>query len=107
MRWHRLLFLCGLLWTSSADLQGYSPYFQSGDQLYDHCSTGPDAYCMGYVAGETDTLTTYRFACLPPNATVREAVDIVMNFLRAHPETRHYSAASDVAVALKDAIPCK
>jgi hypothetical protein len=39
-------------------------------------------------------------------ATARQLADIAVNYLRDHPEQRHYVASADVALALASAFPC-
>jgi hypothetical protein len=46
-------------------------------------------------------------ACLPVNSSLEQSRDVVVRFLRAHPELRHLVAVSLVARALAEAFPCK
>ena len=48
-------------------------------------------------------------ACPPQGRgiTVGQLVEVVVNYLRDHPEARHYAANSVAGVALKQAFPCK
>ena len=66
--------------------------------------------CGGYVLGAGDAFdeTTQPF-CVPegPNPdSVLKMVEIVKLYLQDHPETRHLSASSLVAAALKEKFPC-
>jgi hypothetical protein len=67
--------------------------FYSGNALYNECVGGSaqQLICQAYVAGAVDMM-------LSP---------IVLNFLIAHPETRHYTAASEVVIAISAAFPCQ
>jgi hypothetical protein len=47
-----------------------------------------------------------RFPCFPANATAGQAVDLVRNYLRNHPEDRHYNAAQLGHFAMIQAWPC-
>jgi hypothetical protein len=70
--------------------------------------TSPDlADCLGFLTGVADTLTALKVVCMTPSVTVEQLKDIVMNFLSAHPESRHFSGAVQAAAALKQAFPCK
>jgi hypothetical protein len=44
--------------------------------------------------------------CLPANVTVGQMQDVVENYLREHPENRHFTAASLIADALQRKFPC-
>jgi hypothetical protein len=66
--------------------------------------------CVGYVLGAGDAFheTTKPF-CVPegPNPdSVLKMMEIVKLYLHDHPETRHLSASSLVAAALKEKFPC-
>ena len=67
----------------------------------------------GFVLGVADTLrgfgdsrTGLQF-CLPSEATRGQVIDLVLAYLRDHPELRHYTAWSLTAAALSLAFPCK
>ena len=69
--------------------------------------------CVSYIAGVSDAggepqndVLGYRF-CNPLSVTTGQEVDIVVKWLRANPEQRHYVAAGLVAKALSKAFPCK
>ena len=62
-----------------------------------------------YVMGVSDALIAVKpnLFCVPPGITVDQERAVVVKYLRDHPETWHYSASSEVGVALKKAFPCK
>jgi hypothetical protein len=94
-----------LLWPLSGLSQDSSGFF-SGNDLYDKC-TAQSVACPAYVAGMVDALVHDGTVCLPQtNVTARQLVDVVMAYLRAHPESRSYSAASIGDVAFTQAFPC-
>jgi len=88
-----------------------------GNILFEHCkdfeSSKSDWFsgaCAGYVLGARDTFdeTTKPF-CVPegPYGDIAgQSVETVKLYLRDHPETRHLSASSLVAAALKEKFPC-
>jgi hypothetical protein len=86
-------------------------YFLSGNQLYDLCNSDEGSpqvgHCLAYVQGIVDAFELTKFACVPDNITVGQAVDVVMKYLRSHPESRHYVSASEARLALRQAFPCK
>jgi hypothetical protein len=45
--------------------------------------------------------------CAPPEAQYSQHHEIVINYLSAHPETRHESARTQIQLALQEAFPCK
>jgi len=44
--------------------------------------------------------------CIPKNIIAKQLVDIVTQYLKEHPADRHYTAASEVYVAITNAFPC-
>jgi hypothetical protein len=60
---------------------------------------------MGYIQAISDAFDDVMF-CLPGNATVGQSSDVVMRYLEAHPEKRHYTADSLAGAALSEAFPC-
>ena len=53
--------------------------------------------------GLTDFMLGY---CSPPEAELRQHLDIVVNFLVTHPERRHESARGLALDAFREAFPC-
>jgi Ssp1 endopeptidase immunity protein Rap1a len=108
MRLRALVVAAGLLWPACTFSQAQAG-FQTGNDLYEKCISPPktieSAYCIGYVSGVADTLTNG--TCIPQTATVGQASDIVVKYLREHPEYRHVPASILAAWALLDAFPCK
>jgi hypothetical protein len=85
--------------------------FYDGNQLFSFCSPTPGDFCRAYITGAVDALLRPRPEgidfCLTDKVIVNQLVDVVMNYLRAHPEKRHYAAASVVNSAMTEAFPCK
>jgi hypothetical protein len=54
-----------------------------------------------------DAFNWDKFVCGPDQASENQVRDVVVNYLRDHPEVRHYSAASIAREALGEAFPCK
>jgi hypothetical protein len=89
----------------------------TGDELLANCSANSEvsalkqARCFGYVTGVADVLgegtIIYGFkACFTTGTTKGRLKDIVLRYLTRHPETRHFSAAGEVAASLSEAFPC-
>jgi hypothetical protein len=108
-----LVLTACFLWTASAFSQDAPEYpiFKTGDDLFQDCSAPPGApelaICSGYVLGVSDALEMLKVACPPLNATPRQVVDVVTNYLNDHPKTRRYAAAGEATLALRQAFPCK
>ena len=107
MRLMMLLVTAGLLWPVSA----FSGGFYSGNDLYAKC-TAPEGsldrvYCIGIMAGLADAFETDGTTCLPKNASVGQVMDVVVNYLRDHPDGRHFAMAREAELALNSAFPCK
>src|SRR5215831_3772857 len=105
MRLRALVVAVGLLWPVSASSQQpiTTTGFASGVRLYDTCVAQEilkRQYCLAYVAGMTDAFTWDGFVCTPLDVTEDQVHVVVVNYLRAYPENRHYSAASIVREAL-------
>jgi hypothetical protein len=90
--------------------------FNSGNALFESCSKQSQAYCGGYIIGVFDAavpvLNTgadvdgFKF-CAPIEVTQGQITDIVVNYLRANPQFRHFNAASLTLSALSKAYPCR
>ena len=88
--------------------------FKNGNRLYEDCTgdvrtMGP-GICMGYIAGMADDILfdeSREQICLRAGITVKQVVDVVTNWLAAHPEDRDMPASSLVRFALRKAFPCK
>ena len=90
-----------------------SAAFIDGNHLRDMCAD-PGTYAV-FVAGVVDTMRAVQEAggslfgrrvCLPKSVILSQAKDVVVRFLREHPEWMQYSAAKLVAVALDGAFLC-
>lgn len=46
------------------------------------------------------------YYCVPSRVTNQQVIDVVLKYLEAHPETRHFEAGSIVASAIHEAFPC-
>jgi len=105
MRLRVLAVTVGLLLPVSVLSQESGSLFSAND-LYSMCK-GQSVACAGYVAGMADAFVRDGTLCLPPtNVTTRQLADVVMAYLRAHPEARGYSAASVGHVAFTQMFPC-
>jgi Rap1a immunity proteins len=109
MKSRHVLIISSIFWSSFASAQAANA-FLTGNCIFQKCdnaaNSSESSFCAGYVAGITDALQRSRTVCLPKHVTVRQARDIIIKYLRNHPEERHYSAASEIALALKQAFPC-
>ena len=93
--------------------------FVSGSDLLQSCTPAPVdpvyrlkvAECRGYVVGISDTFdcTTNALGFKWNSSTgssQRDLVDVVVVWLKAHPNHLHYQANGLVAAALSEAYPC-
>jgi Rap1a immunity proteins len=82
-----------------------------GNDLFKFCSANPDLTCLAYTVAIADALSApnvingYR-ACIPLSVTNGQVRDVVLLYMKQHPEKRHYGAAGLVAGALAEAFPC-
>lgn len=105
----------------------------TGNDLLEACEAAPNsmpsAFCLGYVVGLTEgmmwgagslmlmggksaaeadtTARTLLDYCPPPEANVRQFVDVIVGHLRANPAERHNSARVQAHTALSSAFPCQ
>jgi hypothetical protein len=85
--------------------------FESGNKLLEHCTQSVD-FCSGYIAGIADAIRAQEVsalwsACIPAPVFTNQTKDIVIRYLKRHPETRHGSGANLASAALAEAFPCK
>ena len=57
--------------------------------------------CISFIIGAVDALTETHEVCLPKDVVGKQVVDIVINYLLSHPETRANAAATEIDAALK------
>lgn len=66
--------------------------------------------CLGYVQGiiarDEVAPSPGRRICLPRRVTYGQALDTVMAYMRASPQTRHYDSFILIITALHAAFPC-
>jgi hypothetical protein len=104
----RALFLFPLVFAHSVSAQA-TIYFQTGNELFALCNDRDPqqkAFCMGTASGYSDMLQAMRETCADKNVSQGQVSDIVVKFLRIHPELRNLGAASLARAALKEAFPC-
>lgn len=71
------------------------------------------AFCIGYVRGAVEQMMTQHEvqpgSCPPVPLSVsgKQAVLIVLKWLREHPEHHHWEARGEVFSAMATAFPCK
>jgi len=107
-----LAIAAGLLWPASTFAQddgSSSRSYLTGNKLYEECNSTDYSLCLGYVMGVSDALnaTKPNFFCAPLSVKATQELAVVVKYLRDHPETWHYSAWTDIGVALALAFPCK
>jgi hypothetical protein len=96
----------GLLWITSAFAA-----FDSGNSLFDSCNNASDAskqsHCLAYIAGVSDVLDGMHITCTGGHVSLDEVKDVVVKYLREHPEQRNSDADDSTSIALTLAFPCK
>ena len=106
------LVIASFLWPSSAFSQErVSQSFKTGNELYQECTAAfgspPNILCLGYVMAASDALESQRLICRPKEVTASQAEDVIVNYLRDHPEQSHLTAYSLAKLALMSVFPCK
>lgn len=113
---HRLLAVGAVIAAIMAVSTETRADFVSGNKLYETCTSSEVSsllICDGYTEAIFDA------AGQPPNGvlgwehcgrggvTLRQVEDIVVRFLRTHPEKRDFGAAGLVGQAVAEAFPCQ
>jgi hypothetical protein len=132
MRLRVLVVAAGLLWPVSVfsetaiDLGAKGldlnvTQFVDGNDLFrlcsDHGHAGAQGECLGYVVGLADAFRVanaikangfaWPSTCPPKDLAPDQARDIMVQWLTAHPATRHNAATHEALAALLAAFPCK
>ena len=80
---------------------------------YYEADSGPYSagLCIGYIIGVADTLGMNNYsaatACYASSVVTGQIRDVVISYLKSHPESRHYAADGVVALAISEAFPCQ
>ena len=79
----------------------------NGNQMWEMCQSRAVGFCNGYVIGTLDALVTQGLTtCTPDGLTAEQLRDLVVRWLRDHPEKRHLSGTWIVANTLRENFPC-
>lgn len=124
---NRALMVGALLALAWINVPSANAAFYDGNDLYKICepTAARTSSCAVYIMGAADIVMQMRHtlsgdgnsmilpstgkSCpfeIPIGATGSQLADVVTNYLRDHPETRHYEASALVWRALHDAFPC-
>ena len=84
-------------------------YYSAGE-LHQYCESDSTAdyqggVCDGYITAIADTMSDAKCR-FHSGIRIGHVVDVVVKYLREHPETWRDSAASAVEAALRKAFPC-
>lgn len=89
-----------------------NPIFITGDQLEAMCNAPDIGSCVRYVEGAADLYAVFHNsvqigeACVPQSTNSLQAKDVVVAFIKNHPEVRRLTGAAVVVGALNEAFPC-
>ena len=100
-----------LIRPANAQQPDLSLSFLKGNALYEKCTGQVQAdkmFCLGYIDGVVEIFfgTKHGPPCPPAGISDQQVKDVVINYLKAHPEKRNYTAATTVVVAVGDAWRC-
>jgi Rap1a immunity proteins len=110
--WRRLALAVVLLAGYGPSLCSAAEAGGTGNELLSDCLV-PDkglffyGYCLGFVVGVGNSSNSSGGNCPPKGVTRDQAKDVVVRYLQAHPEIRHYPATVLTQTALAEAFPCK
>ena len=86
--------------------------FEDGNRLLSQCTdTAAEGACLNYIAGIADAMSSHGAlfrakACVPDVVQIYQLRDVVVGFLRDHPELRQQVGAQLVAAAFQLSYPC-
>ena len=108
-----VLALAGVPMTGASAVTVMRHSYISGNELHMWCQNDNLDPCAAYILGVTDTVslnggTTAGWRVCKPleGVIIGQVRDIIIAFLKAHPEKRHGGAANLVVQALAEAFPC-
>jgi len=114
MRKFVLSLLVALVLTHQANAQTPSESSINGNDLMTTCAAATtNAYCLGYLIGVLDGIVYVESSlptkniCLGGKVLRQQIIDVVVNYLKAPPESWHYGAADLIFTALSEKFPCR
>lgn len=88
--------------------------FQTGNDLFAACdSTDSEdrllcaVWVVAFTEGFAIAQAPHPVICFPSGATIGQDMDIIVRYLRSHPEQRHLRAGVLAGAALGIAFPCR
>ena len=88
-----------------------------GNKLLEECEAKEpvrQGICFGYITGAADVdamdgavFPEHRHTCVPDVVTNGQLIDVVIKYLKAHPEERHLASGVLIIKAIAKAFPCK
>jgi Ssp1 endopeptidase immunity protein Rap1a len=113
----KILLSAFFLLLVSASVHAQRVSTTTGNDLLDSCESKAEfkqAFCLGYINGATDldgmdgsVFPERRRSCVAENVSNGQVRDVVVKYLRDHPEERHLLAAILIVKAMSQAFPCK
>ena len=87
------------------------PTVSTGNGFWAQCGNPVDKtaalMCIAYVYGLADGMVAHpALKCLPAKITYQQRLDILLKYLREHPEVRHMPTSAIYVVSLLEALPC-
>jgi hypothetical protein len=112
----KFLFALVLLSLVSASAHAQRVSTTTGNDLLESCESNDfkQAFCLGYITGVTDldgadgsAFPERRRSCVAENVSNGQVRDVVVKYLKDHPEERHIQASILIVKAMAQAFPCK
>lgn len=106
------IIFCTLPFSATAyDGNALYEWAKANDRINNSSASGTDPLMSGMFTGFVVGISNYMIAnddiCVPSSAKNSQAMDIVKNYLRAHPEKRTDDAVYLVSDAMRAAFPCR
>jgi hypothetical protein len=106
-----VLGVAALGWAGAASAQRVS--LTDGNRLMGYCLSKTPGACDAYISGVADAIAllskgpSTAAACIPTSVSGGQLHDVVVKYLKAHPEKRELKAGSLTISAFSEAFPCK
>ena len=89
----------------------WGSYFDTGNRLYGFCqkpkNSPLEAACIGTISGGYDMMVALGYKCQDDGVTREQLKDVVVKYLKDHPERRNAPAVFNIVLAVQAAFSCE
>lgn len=110
MRIFRLLFAAVILFTVSSQTSRAATYFDTGNELLSICNDNTpfkSGICSAAPGAYFDMMASIGYKCDEAGVTRGQVRDVLVKYLRDHPETRNRPASFLAFLAFRESFNCR